>query len=255
MKQYQSDLAYTLYASGISRPSGYVTTTGGLSSATAPSALRSTWSHVALTFDRVSSAALRRGRQVASAARTQALVNERQPAHDRRQQGLGRVVLGRDRRGAHLRPGAHGRRDPDRYDHGGRRPGRTTAITRAGPNSGHGPRRPLGRSSPCTRSECFSNGKVAVWDGFGAALNSERIWNPETGQFESAPSGINLFCSGHALLPGPAGGSPPAAWQQLSRLEGHPAAEPVQPHLGGRAGHGSAGAGTRPRRPFPTGAS
>lgn len=45
-----------------------------------------------------------------------------------------------------------------------------------------------------------SDGKVAAWDGFDAALNSERRWIPETGAFEQIPSGRNLFCAGHITL-------------------------------------------------------
>ena len=47
----------------------------------------------------------------------------------------------------------------------------------------------------------LSNGKVALWDGFGAAMGSERIWDPATESFQATPSGLNLFCSGHVLLP------------------------------------------------------
>ena len=41
-----------------------------------------------------------------------------------------------------------------------------------------------------------SNGRVAAWDGFEAALNSERVWDPGTGAFIGIPSGRNLFCAG-----------------------------------------------------------
>jgi hypothetical protein len=47
----------------------------------------------------------------------------------------------------------------------------------------------------------LSNGKLAVWDGFDAALNSEREWDPNTGMFNSIPTGRNLFCAGHVTLP------------------------------------------------------
>ena len=33
----------------------------------------------------------------------------------------------------------------------------------------------------------LSNGKIAVWDGFDAALNSERIWDPATDTFDAGP--------------------------------------------------------------------
>ena len=47
----------------------------------------------------------------------------------------------------------------------------------------------------------LSDGKVAIWDAFGAAVGSERIWNPATDTFQPTPSGLNLFCAGHVLLP------------------------------------------------------
>ena len=47
----------------------------------------------------------------------------------------------------------------------------------------------------------LSNGKVAVWDGFDAAVNSERVWDPATNTFEPVPNGRNLFCAGHVTLP------------------------------------------------------
>jgi hypothetical protein len=45
-----------------------------------------------------------------------------------------------------------------------------------------------------------SDGKVAAWDGFDAALNSEHLWDPWTGQFDAVPTGRNLFCAGHIQL-------------------------------------------------------
>ncbi len=47
----------------------------------------------------------------------------------------------------------------------------------------------------------LSNGKIVVFDGFDAALNSERIWDPVTNTFSPVPTGRNLFCSGHVMLP------------------------------------------------------
>ncbi|MFP5365198.1 MAG: DUF4082 domain-containing protein [Thermoleophilia bacterium] len=45
-----------------------------------------------------------------------------------------------------------------------------------------------------------SDGLVAAWDGFEAAVNSERRWIPATGTFEQIASGRNLFCAGHITL-------------------------------------------------------
>ena len=46
----------------------------------------------------------------------------------------------------------------------------------------------------------LSDGKVAAWDGFEAAVNSEHTWDPWTEQFDSIPTGRNLFCAGHITL-------------------------------------------------------
>jgi uncharacterized protein DUF4082/concanavalin A-like lectin/glucanase superfamily protein/galactose oxidase-like protein/Big-like domain-containing protein/purple acid phosphatase-like protein/Kelch motif protein len=46
-----------------------------------------------------------------------------------------------------------------------------------------------------------SDGRVAAWDGFEAALNSERVWDPGTGAFIGVPSGRNLFCAGEVTGP------------------------------------------------------
>jgi fibronectin type 3 domain-containing protein len=43
-------------------------------------------------------------------------------------------------------------------------------------------------------------GNVISWDGFAAAPNSERIWNPSTAAFTPVPYGRNLFCAGHVTL-------------------------------------------------------
>jgi hypothetical protein len=46
----------------------------------------------------------------------------------------------------------------------------------------------------------LSDGRVAMWDGFEAALNSEHTWDPWSGGFDSIPTGRNLFCAGHVTL-------------------------------------------------------
>jgi len=45
------------------------------------------------------------------------------------------------------------------------------------------------------------NGRVAMWDGFGNAPGSERVWDPATGAFVLIPSGRNLFCAVNIKLP------------------------------------------------------
>ena len=46
----------------------------------------------------------------------------------------------------------------------------------------------------------LQDGRVAMWDGFEAAVNSEHTWNPWTGQIDAIPNGRNLFCAGHITL-------------------------------------------------------
>jgi len=46
----------------------------------------------------------------------------------------------------------------------------------------------------------LTNGKVAMWDGFEAALNSEHTYDPWTNEFDAIPTGRNLFCAGHITL-------------------------------------------------------
>ncbi len=45
-----------------------------------------------------------------------------------------------------------------------------------------------------------STGRVAAWDGFEAALNSERLWDPTTQAFLQIPTGRNLFCAGQVTI-------------------------------------------------------
>src|SRR4051812_11418052 len=60
---------------------------------------------------------------------------------------------------------------------------------------------PMNWPNVAVHTSMLSNGKVVTWDAFNAAPASERLWDPETNSFVSTPSGINLFCAGHALLP------------------------------------------------------
>ena len=43
-------------------------------------------------------------------------------------------------------------------------------------------------------------GKVLAFDAWEDAPNSEKIWDPATGTFQSVPYGRNLFCAGHLQL-------------------------------------------------------
>jgi fibronectin type 3 domain-containing protein len=43
-------------------------------------------------------------------------------------------------------------------------------------------------------------GNVLAWDGFAAAPDSQRVWNPLTGAFTPVPYAVNIFCAGQVLL-------------------------------------------------------
>ncbi len=77
------------------------------------------------------------------------------------------------------------------------------AAAPAGPGPG-GDRQLLPRPQPWpivpTSLSLTSNGKVAAWDGFEAALNSERLWDPATEAFVGIPTGRNLFCAGQITI-------------------------------------------------------
>src|SRR5262245_43409296 len=45
------------------------------------------------------------------------------------------------------------------------------------------------------------DGQVLAIDAWDAAVNTERLWDPTTGNFTPVPYGRNLFCAGHVLLP------------------------------------------------------
>ena len=70
------------------------------------------------------------------------------------------------------------------------RPGRRRRRTDADPERREPPDAGAGGSwtAPvdwplvAVHASMLSNGKVAMWDAFGAAMGSERIWDPETGR-------------------------------------------------------------------------
>ena len=198
-KGRRTELSYALYAGP--KPSGQVSTGGERGSAKAPVELSAdAWTHLAVTYDGTTLRLFVDGAQVdASAARNGPLTP-----------GDGALTIGgNDVWGEWFA----GRIDDVRvYD-------RTLTAaevaedmaTPVGAPNADPPARPRDRvgawAAPvawpmvAVHASMLSNGKVAAWDAFDAAVNSERIWDPETSSFAPAPSGINLFCAGHVLLP------------------------------------------------------
>ena len=89
--------------------------------------------------------------------------------------------------------------DPVRHDDAGRAPRRRHRRPSAAQVGSW--TAPQAWPMVAVHASMLSDGKVVAWDAFGSAPQSEHVWDPETGQFVSTPSGINLFCSGHVLLP------------------------------------------------------
>ncbi len=198
MKEAGGDLAYSMYSSAWSdRPSGHVFT-GGERDTRAPASLPvGTWSHLAVTFDGTTLRLYVDGTQVSSTA-------------------VGGTVLtstGALRIGGNAIWGEYFKGMIDEVRVYSRaltateiQRDRDAAVT-AGSQPGAGPEVTGQFSAPVTwplvpvHIATLSNGKIAVWDGFDAALNSERIWDPATGGFDPIPTGRNLFCAAHITLP------------------------------------------------------
>jgi Concanavalin A-like lectin/glucanases superfamily/Domain of unknown function (DUF1929)/Glyoxal oxidase N-terminus len=198
-KGRRSDLSFALY--GGENPTAYVSAGGGTGSARASSEPEAdAWTHLAATYEGTTLRLYVDGVQVAATTERNGPLTP----------GDGALTVGgNDAWGEWFA----GRIDEVRlYDR---------ALTAAelatdmvtpvgGPNTSPsgGSRAELGAwTAPvdwpmvAVHASMLSNGKVAAWDAFDAALDSERIWDPETASFEPTPSGINLFCAGHVLLP------------------------------------------------------
>jgi Concanavalin A-like lectin/glucanases superfamily/Domain of unknown function (DUF1929) len=201
VKARGDDLSYGLYGSGADSPAGFVFADRETGSARAGDPLPAdTWTHVAATYDGESLRLFVNGAQVAVSTTGSGPLTP----------GNGPLTIGGngvwDERFA-------GRIDEVRvYDRAlSAAEIQTDMTTPVGAPTADPPGAPRERVGSWTAPEdwplvavhasMLSNGKVAVWDAFDAAPGSERIWNPETSTFDSAPSGINLFCSGHVLLP------------------------------------------------------
>ncbi len=201
LKERLGDISYGLYSSGSANPGVFAATDGEMGSALAGSSLPlNTWSHLAATYDGTTLRFYLNGVQAASSTASSGPMVP----------GSGPLSIGGNGIESEW---FRGLIDEVRvYD-------RALSVaeiqgdmaTPVGEPASAPPGQPasaVGSWTPpqnwpvvAVHTSMLSNGKVVTWDAFGAAVGSERVWDPATGAFQSTPSGINLFCAGHALLP------------------------------------------------------
>ncbi|WP_084285447.1 LamG-like jellyroll fold domain-containing protein [Solirubrobacter soli] len=204
MKQRPGDLAWALYGSGPSTPSAQLTAgAGDYKRADGSSVLpQGTWSHLAATYDGATLRLYINGVLTASSAYSGSL-----------NVSTGDLYIGGNNVWSEWFDGTIDEvRIYDRALAATEIQADMAAPVVAGtpPNADPQPPSPstVGSWTPpvnwplvAVHASMLSNGKVAMWDAFGAAMGSERIWDPATGTFQQTPSGLNLFCAGHVLLP------------------------------------------------------
>jgi hypothetical protein len=195
-KGRRSDLSYALYGG----PSAHITTGGVSSVLNGPGASANTWMHLAATYDGTTFRFFVDGAQVATTTERSGPLTP----------GAGPLTIGGN---AVYGEWFSGLIDEVRlYD----RPLtgaeiQSDMMTPVGAPATSPPGAPKDEVGSWTapqnwpivavHTSMLSNGKVAAWDAFSAALNSEQIWDPVTETMQPVPSGVNLFCSGHTLLP------------------------------------------------------
>ena len=197
LKEKTGALAYSLYSSAWSdRPSGHVTTGSELDVRGTAALPAGQWSHLATTWDGSTLTLWVDGNQVATRAVGGTIGASASPLR------MGGNSIWGEWFGGHLDEvriyrralsAAEIRTDMDT-------PVSAGAVA-SGPETTGQFSAPMNWPLVPVHIASLSNGKVAVWDGFDAAVNSERVWDPATRAFDAVPNGRNLFCAGHVTLP------------------------------------------------------
>jgi hypothetical protein len=199
LKERLTDLNYGLYAGGADFPTAYMATDSGTHFISSSQLDVNVWAHLAATYDGATFRLFIDGAQVASQA---AIGQPMIPGNGPLSIG-GNTVWGEWFKGlidevrVYDRPLSAAEIQTDM----------STAV--GNPQAANPlPASQVGSWTPpmdwpmvAVHSSMLSNGKVVAWDAFDAAPQSEHVWDPDTNQFASTPSGINLFCAGHVLLP------------------------------------------------------
>jgi Concanavalin A-like lectin/glucanases superfamily/Galactose oxidase-like, Early set domain/Bacterial Ig domain/Glyoxal oxidase N-terminus len=196
LKGRRSDLSYALYGG----PSAHVATNGVTGLVNGPASTANTWEHLAATYDGTT---LRLYIDGTLAGSSTARSGPMTPGDGPLTIG-GNVIWGEwfsgliDEVRVYDRPLTAAEIQTDM----------ATPVGNPATNPPGAPRDEVGAWSPpqtwpmvAVHASMLSNGKVVAWDAFSAAPQSEHIWDPTTETMQPAPSGINLFCSGHTLLP------------------------------------------------------
>jgi len=197
LKESPSGLAYALYSSSLNDlPSGHINT-GSERNARGTTALPlNTWSHLAVTYDGTTLRLFVNGEQVASTA----LAGPIQTTAGALRIG-GNAIWGESFKGSIDEVRVY-RRALTAFEIGADMQAPVVAgPPPAGPEATGEFSGVINWPLVPVHIASLSNGRIAVWDGFDAAINSERVWDPNTGTFDPIPNGRNLFCSAHVTLP------------------------------------------------------
>ena len=198
LKETTNGMEYGLYSSAWEfRPSAHISTPGEVDTR-APAALPvNNWSHLAMTYDGSTLRLYVDGTQVSSRAISGTIAASAQPLRIG-----GNAVWGEYFKGLIDEVRIYRRAlTPAQIQSDMTAPIKPDAPPPAGPEKTGQFAQPVNWPLVPVHMAPTTTGKIMVWDGFEAAVNSERLWDPATGTFTPVPNGRNLFCSAHVTLP------------------------------------------------------